>query len=767
MRVQFRSLAVTAGLGLAIVATPVGSALADELAPSAIAAQGTMTELVSDSGSCDGSAAAPGFPDEVDTGVATEAADSEKNKVSVSDDQSAVDASHESVESSAGSDETAGTATELPYGEQPEVPDSVECPGVLAEESIVSGVSDVEAQTGSDDLPPALSETGVVGGASEPGGATLPQKGWQGSHYWDGSLTEGGGEKLFTGWVVDDHEGQGLQRYWVENGEKVTNRFFEVGDGTFGYALDSWVLRGISDVIGGLIYIANNDGALLAPGWHVTGEFTNGGLQRYYIEDDYVAHVGYSESGWAHYTTSYGYVARGKFVDRDGSVLLANNDGLVERDGWLVTGKYDGGGLQRYYVEDGAAKLGEFTVDSLKYYGLGSEGYVLRWLAKDSAGRTMYANNDGVLYESTWVVTSALGQGLQRYWFDAAARMAVSRLIDPTNARDAGSGWYAYARPEGYVVRGSYSPDSARVYLANNDGVLAGNGATGWVVSDEYGQLLQRYWIEADHAAHVGYGAGGGGHYTTNAGYVLRGALVVGDRVYLADNDGVLAGGTTGGWVVSDKYGHGLQRYWIDPTLHAAVMGYSSDGYLHYTTSAGYVLRNNRLWRVGADYTGIYYAADNDGLLTALDNDYSRTVNAYTNWMVAIANDNAHGYDQLYRWGEFGDYDCSSLVIAALRQAGVNTGAADDTKDMLLPLMNAGFEWIRDLSDLQRGDILLNERHHTAVYLGNGMVVQASINERGGITGGRPGDQTGREIWIRSYYDYPWDGILRLKSYRA
>ena len=71
MRVQFRSLAVTAGLGLAIVATPVGSALADELAPSAIAAQGTMTELVSDSGSCDGSAAAPGFPDEVDTGVAT------------------------------------------------------------------------------------------------------------------------------------------------------------------------------------------------------------------------------------------------------------------------------------------------------------------------------------------------------------------------------------------------------------------------------------------------------------------------------------------------------------------------------------------------------------------------------------------------------------------------------------------------------------------------------------------------------------------------
>ena len=40
-------------------------------------------------------------------------------------------------------------------------------------------------------------------------------------------------------------------------------------------------------------------------------------------------------------------------------------------------------------------------------------------------------------------------------------------------------------------------------------------------------------------------------------------------------------------------------------------------------------------------------------------------------WMENCANDNRHGYDQRYRWGERGDYDCSSAVISAWRAAGV------------------------------------------------------------------------------------------------
>ncbi|WP_242836673.1 hypothetical protein [Clostridium sp. BNL1100] len=36
-----------------------------------------------------------------------------------------------------------------------------------------------------------------------------------------------------------------------------------------------------------------------------------------------------------------------------------------------------------------------------------------------------------------------------------------------------------------------------------------------------------------------------------------------------------------------------------------------------------------------------------------------------------MVNDNAHRYDQRYRWGEYGDYDCSSAIITAWQTAGV------------------------------------------------------------------------------------------------
>ena len=62
---------------------------------------------------------------------------------------------------------------------------------------------------------------------------------------------------------------------------------------------------------------------------------------------------------------------------------------------------------------------------------------------------------------------------------------------------------------------------------------------------------------------------------------------------------------------------------------------------------------------------------------------------------------------------------------------------------------------------LQRGDVLLNIQHHTAMYCGNGMEVEASINENGTTTGGQPGDQTGREFLVRPYRNYPWDCVLR------
>ena len=133
-------------------------------------------------------------------------------------------------------------------------------------------------------------------------------------------------------------------------------------------------------------------------------------------------------------------------------------------------------------------------------------------------------------------------------------------------------------------------------------------------------------------------------------------------------------------------------------------------------------------------------------------------------WAVNIANDNSHGYDQSSRWGP--DYDCSSLVISAYKNAGVPL-ACTYTGNMRLDMLSKGFQIVThkptSTSGLQPGDVLLNEANHTAMYIGGGMIVQASGNENGGATGGRTGDQTGREISTMSYYtpSYGWDYALR------
>lgn len=47
------------------------------------------------------------------------------------------------------------------------------------------------------------------------------------------------------------------------------------------------------------------------------------------------------------------------------------------------------------------------------------------------------------------------------------------------------------------------------------------------------------------------------------------------------------------------------------------------------------------------------------------------------------------------------------------------------------------------------------------MYIGSGKIVHASINEFGKITGGKDGDQTGKEICTRPYYNKPWLYVLR------
>ena len=146
-----------------------------------------------------------------------------------------------------------------------------------------------------------------------------------------------------------------------------------------------------------------------------------------------------------------------------------------------------------------------------------------------------------------------------------------------------------------------------------------------------------------------------------------------------------------------------------------------------------------------------------------------QTIEKATDWMESTAKDPKHGYDQIYRWGQKGDYDCSAAVITAWDKAGVDLkkDGATYTGNLQQALLKNDFKDITKSVDLKtgiglkRGDILFAKGHHVAMYSGSGLEVEASINENGRATGGKPGDQTGREFLIRKYRNYPWTNVYR------
>lgn len=137
-------------------------------------------------------------------------------------------------------------------------------------------------------------------------------------------------------------------------------------------------------------------------------------------------------------------------------------------------------------------------------------------------------------------------------------------------------------------------------------------------------------------------------------------------------------------------------------------------------------------------------------------------IETYVNEIIAIANDNSHGYSQSNRWGV--DYDCSSLVITVVENSGipVKTNGASYTGNMLKAFKKCGFTDITSKVNLAngnglvKGDILLNPYHHTEIYIGNNKVCGAHSNYDG-----KTGDSSGKEINTKAYYNYPWKNVLR------
>ena len=148
------------------------------------------------------------------------------------------------------------------------------------------------------------------------------------------------------------------------------------------------------------------------------------------------------------------------------------------------------------------------------------------------------------------------------------------------------------------------------------------------------------------------------------------------------------------------------------------------------------------------------------------ETNVQKTIDAACTLAVSIANDPTHGYSQANRWGP--DYDCSSFLIHVWQTVGVpvRDAGATYTGNMKAAFLACGFADVSAFVNLATGegcmpgDILLNERNHTAMSLGGGQMVWASTS------GGHPetGDQTGREIRTGAFYSYPWDCCLRLRG---
>lgn len=151
-----------------------------------------------------------------------------------------------------------------------------------------------------------------------------------------------------------------------------------------------------------------------------------------------------------------------------------------------------------------------------------------------------------------------------------------------------------------------------------------------------------------------------------------------------------------------------------------------------------------------------------------------KIINAVCEWMVGIANDNSHGYSQdaNKRWLS-PDVDCSSFVILSWENNGdgktpvKSKYGATYTGNMKQAFTKAGFKAIKFQKGMAliKGDVLLNEKHHTALYLGDNRLVHASSSETGGKYG-KEGDNTGKEVCVRDFYipSYGWDYVLRYEE---
>jgi len=133
------------------------------------------------------------------------------------------------------------------------------------------------------------------------------------------------------------------------------------------------------------------------------------------------------------------------------------------------------------------------------------------------------------------------------------------------------------------------------------------------------------------------------------------------------------------------------------------------------------------------------------------------------------------GYDQSQRWTWLAgktivknkECDCSSLVAGIAYLAGypIHIEGACNTGNLASLLRGAGWAILQysGLSRVRAGDVLIKPGHHTEFAYSASRFYGAHIDERGKTTGGKPGNQSGRETGFSVAYCYPggWTYVAR------
>ncbi len=385
----------------------------------------------------------------------------------------------------------------------------------------------------------------------------------------------------------------------------------------------------------------------------------------------------------------------------------ANKD---ERDHLVSVGwKYEGIG---WYSDDdqGVALFRQFNPNvnpSAKRNNSGSHNYTaskaendklvsLGWRAE---GIGWYGANHAMLpFQGFWTVTAAWGNGLQRYWIDATAQVAKGRYVDPSNAKDAGCGYLAYATPTtGAVVRGAWKIDDSHVIVADNDGRTVSASTNGWKVTSEYAGELHRYYYENGRARIGSFSVDGVDYFgVERTGYVLtNGSVKSNGKWYWADADGKLA------YLPTGKIGYQNPSWMYQVSANNAKLPSYARGKFAYLTAS----------TIRPEYTR------------------SQVVEAF----IACAK----GYlGTPYRW----DYalapgvgvDCSGLVMQCMQAVGIQS-VYNSYDHMYDPWQDHDAANMRNDSKIQkisvssarRGDLLFYTGH-VAIYLGSGKIIEST-----------------------------------------